>query len=169
MKKSILLSAFILAVFMAGCGTKSTYIQTPGTQAVNQADGFKVGKVNDQSGFQFAPNDADAFNLADAMTAALGTALTNHGLTGAGYSVDVNILAYSPGNAFARWLIPGAGATLLSVEALIVDKNGDQAAKIPVERHISAGGGFTIGAYKSIFGDVAQEIAAVIKNPPKAR
>ena len=169
MKRAALL-LFILALpLVAGCGTKSTYIQTPGAQAINQSDGFIVGKVEDLSGFQFKPNDKDAFSLKEAMSAALSSALTKQGLTGAGqYSVNVNILAYAPGSAFARWLMPGAGATQLSVEAFIVDKKSTQVAKIPVERHISAGGGFTIGAYKYIFEDVAQEIAAVIKNPAKA-
>ena len=169
MKKSILLSVMALSLLAAGCGTKSTYIVTPGTPAINQAEGFKVVQVEDTSNFQFKPDDKDAFSLKEAMSAALGNALAKQGLTGAGYSVNVNILAYAPGNAFTRWIIPGAGATLLSVEALIADKKGTQVAKIPVERHISAGGGYTIGAYKYIFEEVAQEIAAVIKNPAKAK
>ena len=171
MKKNMAFcSVLFLALLTMGCGTKSTYILAPGAQAANTADGFKVGQVNDLSGFQFKPNDKDAFSLEEAMSAALGSALNKQGLTGAGqYSVNVNILAYAPGSAFVRWLMPGAGATRLSVEALIADKNGVQTAKIPVERHISAGGGYTIGAYKYIFEDVAQEIAAVIKNPAKAK
>jgi len=166
MKKLVLLLA-IICPFLAGCGTKSSYIAAPNAPVVNPADGFKVGQVEDLSGFQFNPNDKDAFSLKEAMSSALGSALARQGLMGEGYSVNVNILAYAPGSAFARWLMPGAGATILSVEALILDKQGTQAAKIPVERHISAGGGFTVGAYKYIFEEVAQEIAALIKNPAK--
>jgi hypothetical protein len=157
-----------LVILTAACGTKSTYIPTPGAQTLNQADGFKVGQVSDLSGFQFKAGDSDAFDLKDAMTSALRAAIAGQGLTGDGYSVDVNILAYEPGSAFARWLMPGAGATKLTVEASIADKSGAQVAKIPVERHISAGGGFTIGADKYIFEDVAKAIVTVIKNPAKA-
>lgn len=164
MKKAILFSVLALTLLAAGCGTKSTYIATPGAKAINQADGFKVGQVNDLTGFH-----VDDFNLKDAMTAAMEAALAKQGLTGAGYSVNVNILAYYPGNAFLRWLMPGAGATQLTVEAMIMDKKGELAAKIPVDRHISAGGGYTVGAYKYVVEEVAQEIAAVIKNPAKAK
>jgi len=169
MRKVILLSALALALFATGCGTKSAYIVTAGAPAINQSDGFKVGQVDDLSEFQFKPNDKDAFSLKDAMAAALETALTKQELAGAGYSVNVNILTYAPGNAFARWLMPGAGATRLSVEAMIIDKEGGVTAKIPVARHISAGGGYTVGAYRYIFEEVAQEIAEVIKNPTKAK
>lgn len=36
-------------------------------------------------------------------------------------------------------------------------------AKIPVNRSIAAGGGYTIGAWKTVFDDVAQEIVKVLK------
>ena len=171
MKKiSVLVLAIVAAIIMTGCGTKSAFIQPPGAPPINSSDGFKVGNVEDLSGFQFKPDDNDAFSLKEAMSAALDSALAKQGLTGAGpYSVNVNILFYAPGNAFVRWLLPGAGSTLLSVEAFIVDEQSVQVAKIPVERHISAGGGFTIGAYKYIFKDVAEEISSVIKKSTKAK
>jgi len=166
MKRAVFLTFFL--ALAAGCGTTSNYIQAPGAQGINQAEGFKVGQVEDLSGFQFRPNDPDAFSLKETMSTALGAALARQGLTGEGRNkVNVNILAYDPGNAFARWIVPGAGATKLTVEATIVDKKGTQLAKIPVDRHISAGGGFTVGAYKYIFEEVAQEIAAIIKDPTR--
>ncbi|MDR0468081.1 MAG: DUF4410 domain-containing protein [Campylobacteraceae bacterium] len=153
---------FVLIVMM-GCGTKSSYIQTSGTKIVNVAEGFTVGRVEDQSIFYFGPHDSDAFIIDETMKAELEAQLVKYKLIGNGYKIDVNILDYSPGNAFARWILPGLGATRLAVEALIKDKEGVVLAKIPVNRHISAGGAFTIGAYKRIFTDVAQEIVDVIK------
>jgi len=173
MKKAAFLT-FILALTLAvGCRTKyggrsqSSYIQAPGAQTLNQAEGFKVGQVEDLSGFQFRPNDQDAFSLKEAMSAALADALASEGLTGEGRNkVNVNILAYNPGNVFVRWiLLPGTGDTTLTVEATIVDKKGAQLANIPVDRRIF--NGFTIGAYKYIFEEVAQEITEVIKDPTK--
>jgi hypothetical protein len=170
MKRTAFLLCILVLALAAGCGpTTSTYIQTPGTEAVNRADGFKVGQVEDLSGFKFNEGDKDAFDLKEAMTSALRTQLSSQGLSIANalYTVNVNILTYEPGSAFARWLMPGTGVTRLTVEAMIVDKKGAHLAKIPVDRRIYDG--FTIGGYKYIFDEVAQEIAAVIKNPAKAK
>jgi len=155
--------ALFALIVMTGCGTKSSYVRMPGVKAVNYAEGFMVNQVEDLSNFQFSPGDSDAFSLKGVMKAELEAELSKQGLIGEGYKVDVNILAYSPGNAFARWILPGFGATRLAAEALIKDKESVVLAKVPVDRHISAGGGFTIGAYRYIFEEVAKEIVAVIK------
>ena len=174
MKKSIPLFVLALAL-LAGCGPKSTYTPAPGAQGVDQAYGFKVGQVEDRSGLQFSPQAKGAFNLQGAMIVALREALARQGLAEANgrYSINVDILAYDPGNAAAR-MIPGAGATYLSVKAAIMD-NGVQAAIITAERKITGGWGFkafpgaTAGAYRYVFDEVAQEIAAVIKKSTKAK
>jgi len=167
-----------------GTYTKSSYMALPNVPAVKPAYGFKVGTMEDRSGFQFAPDEKDAFSLKDAMTSALSSALNQQRLKGAGYSVNVNILAYAPGRAGLRNFIPFVGATKLSIEALVLDEKGTQAVKIPVERRISSPGLFTAGHYEynfdevtkkmhrvpngqrniNIFNEVAQEIVAVIKN-----
>ena len=164
----ILTSALAL-LLAAGCGTKSSYMPTPSLEALNPYGGFRVGQVNDSSGYKFPRGHENAFDLEDAMTSALRAELTRQGLAADNglYTINVNILAYVPGNAFARYLLPGAGATKLYVEALILDKNYIEAAKIPVYRHIGVGGAFTIGAHKYVFEDVAKEIATVLKDPTK--
>ena len=161
-------SALALALLLAGCGTKSSYRSPPGLEALNPSGGFSIGQVYDRSGYEF-PDLANAFNLEETMASALWTALARQGLAAENgqYTIDVNILAYVPGNAFARWLLPGAGATKLEVEAVVFDRNYFQVARIPVYRHIGAGGALTVGAHKSAFGDVADRIVSILKDPAK--
>ena len=169
MKKYVSLLSVLVAMALAGCGTKSSYLPTPSTQALNPSDGFRIDQVNDSSGYQFPGGSQNAFDLKDAMSSALRAELTRQGLAADRglYAINVNILAYVPGNAFARYLLPGAGATKLYVEALILDRNYIEVARIPVYRHIGAGGVFTVGAHKYVFEDVAKEIASILKNPAK--
>ena len=155
-----------LAVPSLGCGTKSSYQPTPYMEALNPAGGFRIDQVNDNSGYKFSGR---GFDIKEAMTEAFMDELTKNGLANDGglYAVNINILAYVPGNAFARWLLPGAGATKLYIEALILDQNYFQVAKIPVYRHIGAGGALTIGAHRYAFEDVARTLVRILKDPSK--
>ncbi|MCL2029052.1 MAG: DUF4410 domain-containing protein [Deltaproteobacteria bacterium] len=169
MKKRVSLFLVLVAMVLAGCGTKSSYMPTPSMEALNPSAGFRIDQVNDSSGYVFPGGAQGAFDLRDAMSSALRAELTRQGLAADNglYAVNVNILAYVPGNAFARYLLPGAGATKLYVEALILDRNYIEVAKIPVYRHIGAGGALTVGAHKYVFEDVAKEIASILKDPAR--
>ena len=75
--------------------------------------------------------------------------------------LDSQILEYEPGNAFKRWMLPGWGATILSVRAVLRD--GEKiAGTAEARRTISIGGGYSIGAWKTIFPDVAEDVAEEI-------
>ena len=109
---------------------------------------------------------------AKAMQAALAAELEKSGLAGQGYKLNVSISEYAPGNAFARWLMPGMGGTYLKTRTSILDGDDKTVAVIPVNRTVAAGGGFTIGAWRECFGEVATEIVKVLKRemgilPPK--
>ncbi|MDR1314992.1 MAG: DUF4410 domain-containing protein [Deltaproteobacteria bacterium] len=149
---------------------KTTYVPITGAPEVATDSIFKVGQVTDKSGFKFPENAEEPIDLQQAMNDALQKALTERGAYGAdnsNWTVSVDIVSYAPGNAFARWLMPGAGATKLSVVAYISDETGLQAAKIPVERSIGFGGAYTIGAWKYVFDEVAKEIADTLIDPKK--
>ena len=158
-----------LLVWAIGTKTTSSYFPDLSAPPLNPANTFKVGQVEDLSGFQFAADDQKiAFSLKEAMSFALGTVLTQQGLGGPGYSINVNILAYDPGRT-SRFF-PAFQGDDLSVEALIVDDKGAKLAKIQVKRHVSVslsfftnGKLFSRDNFKEIFDDVATEIAAVIK------
>lgn len=99
------------------------------------------------------------------MTAALTAALAFDGLNSdkTDFVIITKITGYAPGNAFTRWVIPGAGATTLSTESIVYTIDNVEIARIPVERSIAAGGGYTINAWKYVFEEVAKETTRVIK------
>ena len=70
---------------------------------------------------------------------------------------SVAIEEYVKGDAFQRWLVPGVGSTVLEVHAELREADrpvGAAAARRPAD----AGGGYTIGAWKSIFGQIAGDL-----------
>ena len=76
--------------------------------------------------------------------------------------LQVSILDYQEGNAFKRWLLPGWGATVLKVEATLKENN-DVIATSKIDSNIAAGGGYTIGAWKYVYTDVAKKLISDIK------
>lgn len=159
MKFKIFLFMFLL-LGTACSKTSSFNLQNP--EAVIAPDqGFIVGAVEDHSGYQ-PQGDDPQINLEKSLQEALVKAVVKQGLEGSDYTIETKILTYKPGNAFARWLMPGAGATKLETLSSILDKDGNVIAKIPVERSIGFGGAFTIGAWETVLTEVADEIVLVI-------
>lgn len=159
---------FLIAVavfFISGCATKSNVYQPKDATYLPSDTRFKVENSIDASGFSFSEKE-EAFSLSEAMHGSMNAALASEGLLSDSgtYTVTTKINKYEPGNAFTRWLIPGAGATKLSTETVVLDKYNAEIARIPVERSIAFGGGFTIGAYKYVFDEVAKETVRVMKS-----
>ncbi|MDJ0685872.1 MAG: DUF4410 domain-containing protein [Alphaproteobacteria bacterium] len=125
-----------------------------------------VGDVTDNSGFVFS-QDEESLDIPVSMEAALTEQLTEEGLlaTGddAGYAINPTINEYEPGNAFARWLLPGAGSTILKVSSDIQTPDKAPVATIETTNTIYAGGAYTIGAWRSIFESGAEEIVEQLK------
>jgi hypothetical protein len=172
MKKIVIIGLlFFLSIASVACSTKASFIPSPEFGQIAVGSKFSVGSVVDETGFSFSPGDPDAIVLTDTMEQALKKALAvkdalllevpdeDH------WTINVTLVAYAPGNAFARWVLPGLGETKLHVVANIVNKEGNVAAKIPVERSIAAGGGYTIGAWKYVFDEVALTIASYLTDP----
>lgn len=161
--KKLYLGIILLALIVnVGCSTKVQIERLSPEVAIKHDALFAVGDIKDDSGYATSEKD-EQFNLKEAMSSALSQVLTKEGLNGNGYEIKTTILQYSPGNAFARWLIPGAGATKLQVECEVYSDEGILLAKIPVERMIAAGGGYTIGAWKYVFTDVAEAVVGAMK------
>lgn len=68
------------------------------------------------------------------------------------------IVKYEKGNAFKRWLFPGAGSTILIISSEIQDYEGNIVGSIASEHSVVVGGAFTIGAWKSIFQTASRDI-----------
>jgi len=64
--------------------------------------------------------------------------------------LNCKIIEYDKGNAFKRWLYPSWGITLLNIQCELKDRN--KVVGSARARHtVSAGGLYTIGAWKFIF------------------
>jgi hypothetical protein len=72
--------------------------------------------------------------------------------------LDIYLIEYQKGDAFKRWLLPGWGATVVTLKAEFKDEKGNTLGIIDCHRTVEAGGGYTIGAWKTIFNDVADDI-----------
>lgn len=164
LKRSIAPLCIVALCLLCGCSMKSNLHRADATVNLPMSTKFKLGETVDASGFSFT-DQTEQFSLKDAMAGALAAALAQEGLTSdtAGYIINTRITGYAPGNAFTRWVLPGAGATKLSTESVITTTENVEVARIPVERSIAAGGGYTINALKYVFEEVAKETATVIK------
>jgi len=73
--------------------------------------------------------------------------------------IESKIIEYEKGNAFKRWLLPGWGSTVLSVQCDLKDNSsGKILGSVEARRTISIGGGYSIGAWETIFNNVAEDV-----------
>jgi hypothetical protein len=124
-------------------------------------ESMEIGAVSNVSGKEFEYDVESMLRnaLSEALQAErlvwLGPDQPNHLI------LTARIVDYEPGNAFQRWLLPGWGSTVLSVDAELRDANTGSLAGSLSDRHsIAFGGGYTIGAWKAIFDAVAKDIAS---------
>ena len=141
-KLRFILAIIAMCAILVGCGTKVEYTPLQEAESVNPAGTFSIGEITDTSGFKFPPDEKDVFVLTDAMRDALKAELEKRNAfsTPGDYVLHINIVDYQPGNAFLRWLAPGAGKTELGIICTVTDTSGKELAKIPVNRFIAFGG-----------------------------
>lgn len=112
--------------------------------------------------------------LADAvamMRTALSEALEERGIAWHGdarddrFLLEVRLADYEKGNAFKRWLVPGYGTTLLAVEGRLVDRrDGSEAGRLDHRRTVAWGGAYSIGAWRTVFASVAEDVSGELEN-----
>lgn len=149
-------------LFLVACGTVEHSVRVEDQQAFGVTTKILVGEVANKTGESF---DIDiAAMLRDAMVNELAkeNLLGQQGARDL-VTMNVNIIEYRKGDAFKRWLWPGYGSTVLVVEATLLDAEGNVDATAQANRSVDAGGGYTTGAYKEIFEDVAADLVADLK------
>lgn len=124
----------------------------------------ELGAVSIQEGKSF---EVDAAGL---LREAMAEALRKQGLDQARdgqesrFVLSTQVLDYEMGNAFKRWLLPGYGSTILAVRGELADaKTGASAGTLEHKRGVYFGGAYTIGAWKTIFRSVADDMARDLK------
>ena len=122
---------------------------------------FEVGMVSNASGKEF---DID---VEKRFSEALTEKLRNEDMLwksggASGLQVRTRITCYEKGNAFYRWLSMPSGATVLSVECDLWEE-GRIVGSAEATRRVHAGGLYSIGAWSSIFSDVAKDLVADLR------
>ena len=80
------------------------------------------------------------------------------------YVLKTSILTYKPGSALKRWLVPYWGATRLRTNSILAQgADGKTIANIDFDGHVSAGGGYTIGAHEYIADWFGEELAKKLR------
>lgn len=155
MRKFVLFA--IICTLLAGCATT---VAVKDYTRISKKIPFAIGDIENQCGVN--PEGKTSTNI---MKNALKKALLKSKLRrgNEGYTIDVIITEYKPGNAFKRWLIPGCGETQLTVNCIIKSENGNKAVEIDVSRSVAAGGAYTVGAWEIVFHEVAQALVEEIE------
>lgn len=149
-------------LMLAACGTVEHSVRVEDKQAFRADTKIVVGEVANKTGESF-DIDIEAM-LSEAVTNELTkeSLLGQQGVPGV-VSMDVNIIEYRKGDAFKRWLWPGYGSTVLVVEATLRDIEGNVDATAQANRSVDAGGGYTVGAWETIFENVAGDLISDLK------
>ena len=147
----------VLALLMTGCGSVDHKIDLRPGYAVQSDTLVEVGTVSNQTGQTFAEVEFEKI-LAEELRGKLSEEkLLYAGVKGSKLLVNSKIVEYEPGNAFKRWLLPGWGSTVLTVQCDL--KDGDNlVGNINARRTISVGGLYSVGAWRTIFGKLADDI-----------
>lgn len=157
----------LLGLVLSGCGAVSheatllsKYVLEPGSR-------IEVGKVTDATG-QVPKVDDQVVNIEQLLTDALTEKLRREDLLWAGgpdrkLVLITKIVEYEPGDAFKRWLLPGWGSTVVSVECELRDAN-ELVGTVRARRTVSFGGGYTIGAWRTIFASVADDVVSELQS-----
>jgi len=158
--KTFLILIF-LSIITSACGTVQHSLKLEEGHLIKQEAKIEVADVLNESGRSFEVLVEPMFQ------GALKQELSANGLL---WTSDLNsklilackILDYEEGNAFKRWMLPGWGSTQLKTRCELKDENR-VVGNIDANRSVAFGGGFTVGAWASIFNDMAEDIVKDIQ------
>ncbi|MDK2745546.1 MAG: hypothetical protein NDI90_21800, partial [Nitrospira sp. BO4] len=131
--------------------------------------GIEVGKVVSNSGKTIESDMRLETMLQEALRGQLERAdLLWHNTFSRKLVCDCKILDYEEGNAFKRILFPGWGATRLTIQCNL-HQEGQLVGTIDSKRTIFGGGIDTIGAWRYIFANVAEDLSQNLRQKGFAR
>ncbi|GAF81397.1 unnamed protein product [marine sediment metagenome] len=151
----ILCVLFILPI-VSGCGAVRHQMISEKDYRFKTNTGVEVGAITNETDFEID------FDYQPIFKDAIVKELKKHRLL---WTEDkeiklvlgIKIVRYEKGSAFHRWILPTMGKTVLEVEGEY--KEADSiVATCRALRTIEWGGGYTIGAWKSVFKDVAKDL-----------
>jgi hypothetical protein len=124
---------------------------------------IKVTKVVNDTGYTF---DVDIEQLlANTLEQQLmEEKLLNLGQMEPNLFLESRIIGYKKGSAFKRWVMPVWGATELAIRCDLKDDKSNLVGTAMSSREIVGGGLHTVGAWETIFNDVANDVAGDLKD-----
>lgn len=162
----------LIILVTAGCAAGTPVLWVEKGVSFSKYRTVDVTPVANQTGKTFD------FDVAQSLTEKIRSKLAERGIAlteGGGPSDGVlvlrsNLTAYSPGNALARWTLPGAGTTECILKGELLDsQTGAQLGVLLSHRSISGGGLFSVGSDTRILDIVASDIADAVSNTLKPR
>ena len=153
----------LLPILVAGCTNVQHQVKLNKDYIPKEDVSIKVAKVINDTGFDF---DID---IEEMLADALEDQLLEEDLLWLGGKQPVlfmesTITGYKKGSAFKRWMMPGWGATELSIRCELKDDKNNRVGSAIASREVVAGGGYTIGAWKTVFKDVASDVAEDLRH-----
>lgn len=146
----------LLMAVATGCGTVQHKVDFKNDYSPQTDTMIEVGSVTNETGETF---DIDIKKM---LSDAFAEALRDKELLWAGSEspkliLESKIIEYKKGDAFKRWLLPGWGSTVLIIQCELRDNNGI-VGSVEAKRTVSIGGGYTIGAWKTVFASLAKDV-----------
>lgn len=161
---------FLFLVFIVGCATTKPMLQMGEGVSLAGYKAFEVMPVINETGKVFE------FNVEDKLTQNIKSKMKEKGYVineekeekVSMLIIKSSLVAYAPGNAAKRWLLPGAGKTRCTVRTSLIDKmTGELIGEIVIDEEVGTGGLFSVGADKWILKVVAKSISNEIDKKVK--
>ncbi len=154
--KSALSLVSILVI--VGCGATRFDTKLPDSFSLKQGQTIEFLPIENVTGKTLDPPADQIFNEY------MGNLLKERKLLNLSAQPAVVVLKsklteYEAGNAFGRWLLPGLGTTVCSVDAELLDKQtGALIGRMQSRQTVSFGGAYSIGADNYICKRVADDL-----------
>ena len=153
----------VLIVFLAGCGATNFDSTLPGSFSLQPGQTIEFLPIENVTGKTLDPPADQIFN--EYMSGLLkDRKLLNFTTEPATVVLKAKLIEYEPGNAFGRWLLPGLGTTVCTVDAEILEKGtGALVGRVQSRQTVSIGGAYSIGADTYICKRVADDLIKEIE------
>ena len=156
------LSSLVAALILAGCGATSFDSKLPDNYSFKTGQTMEFPPIENVTGKTLEPPADQIFNEY------MGNLLKERKLLNLSSQpvavvLKTKLIEYEPGSAFGRWLLPGLGTTICTVDAEVLDKQtGALIGRLQSRQTVSFGGAYSIGADSYICKRVADELIAEI-------
>ena len=158
----------LITAFLAGCGATNLDSKLPESFSLQPGQTIEFLPIENVTGKALDPPADQIFNVY--MSGLLKERkLLNVTTEPATVILKSKLIEYEPGNAFGRWLLPGLGTSVCTVDAEILEKGtGALVGRVQSRQTVSIGGAYSIGAdtyiCKRVADDLIKEIEKKIRS-----